>query len=95
VLGQLSKESSIAAKALMESSASDRDSSIQNVIRLTEVIAGEVYFASGVHQPGRESLPAIITRPEQTRFYHEADGFGSSDSMRWELAEIPIKLSFR
>jgi hypothetical protein len=32
-----------------------------------------VYFAAGVHQPERESLPAIITRPEQTRFYREAN----------------------
>jgi hypothetical protein len=68
----LSEESSTAARSLMESPASDRDSSIKDVIHLTEVIAGEVYFAAGVHQPGRESLPAIITRPEQTRFYHEA-----------------------
>ena len=73
LLKTLSKASSTAYRSLMESSASDRDSSIRDIIRLTEVIAGEVYFAAGVHQLGRESLPAIITRPEQTRFYHEAE----------------------
>jgi hypothetical protein len=73
LLKTLSKASSTASRSLMESSASDLDSSIRDIIRLTEVIAGEVYFAAGVHQLGRESLPAIITRPEQTRFYHEAE----------------------
>jgi hypothetical protein len=73
LLKTLSKESSTAARSLVESSASGPDSSIQDVIHLTEVIAGEVYFAAGVHQPERESLPAIITRPEQTRFYREAN----------------------
>ena len=40
---------------------------------LTSGIASELYFAAGAFQQGRESLPAVITRPEQTRLYWEAE----------------------
>jgi hypothetical protein len=42
-------------------------------VDLTSGIASELYFAAGAFQQGRESLPAVITRPEQTRLYWEAE----------------------
>ena len=40
---------------------------------LTSGIASELYFAAGAFQQVRESIPAVITRPEQTRLYWEAE----------------------
>ena len=48
---------------------------------LTSGIASELYFAAGAFQQGRESSPAVITRPEQTRLYWEAESV--IDDLSW------------
>jgi hypothetical protein len=78
ILKKLSAESSKIVRSLLQNkdqaqqSAVD-ESTVQSLLALADTIAGEVYFATGAHQPGRESLPPLITRPEQTRFYWEAE----------------------
>ena len=56
-----------------QQSSPQEESAVQSLLKLTHVIASEVYFASGALQTDRVSLPAIISRPEQTRFYWEAE----------------------
>jgi hypothetical protein len=80
VLKELSKESCEMVRSVLEKSKGKQQptteelAAAKSLLKLTNVIVGEMYFAAGAHQPGRESLPALITRPEQTRFYGEADG---------------------
>ena len=75
----LSRKSCEAVQTLLERSGEGKTSDSagqsagRSVLSLANAVASELYFASGAHQPGRESLPAIVTRPEQTRFYWETE----------------------
>lgn len=39
--------------------------------KLANIVAKEVFFASGAHQPNNFDMPSVIQRPEQERFYRE------------------------
>ena len=73
LLISLSKASCEALRSLLEDNSQDQqsrsrsESSSRSLFSLTNVIASELYFAAGAFQQGRVSLPAVITRPEQTR----------------------------
>lgn len=75
----LSKNSCDAVQALLENTNQEHTpdsaskSAERSVVSLANAIASELYFASGAHQPGRESHPAVVSRPEQTRFYWEVE----------------------
>lgn len=75
----LSRNSCEAVRALLEKTNQERepDSSSKSdgraLLSLASSIASELYFASGAHQLGRESLPAVVSRPEQKRFYWEVE----------------------
>jgi hypothetical protein len=79
LLRTLSKQSCDAVRSILDNgsqnqqSASHSESSSRSLFFLTNVIASELYFAAGAFQQGRVSLPAVITRPEQTRLYWEAE----------------------
>jgi hypothetical protein len=75
----LSRSSCEAVRALLEKISQEQEpdspskSDGRALLSLASSIASELYFASGAHQPGRESLPAVVSRPEQTRFYWEVE----------------------
>jgi hypothetical protein len=75
----LSKQSCDTARRLIEDNSQDQQSAAHNkssarsLVVLTSGIASELYYAAGAFQLGRESLPAVITRPEQTRLYWEVE----------------------
>ena len=80
LLRNLSKGSCNAVRSHLENSSnqdqqsrSRSESSSRSLFSLTNIIASELYFAAGAFQQGRMSLPAVITRPEQTRLYWEAE----------------------
>lgn len=80
LLRTLSKGSCNAVRSHLENSSnqdqqsrSRSESSSRSLFSLTNIIASELYFAAGAFQQGRMSLPAVITRPEQTRLYWEAE----------------------
>ena len=79
LLRALSKQSCDAVRSHLENSSQDQqirsgsESSARSLFSLANIIASELYFAAGAFQEGRMSLPAVITRPEQTRLYWEAE----------------------
>jgi hypothetical protein len=79
LLRVLSKQSCDAVRSHLENSSQDQqsrsrnESSSRSLFSLTNIIASELYFAAGAFQQERMSLPAVITRPEQTRLYWEAE----------------------
>lgn len=79
VFRDLSRNSCEAVRALLETTDHEQDSNSPSkhdgraLLSVATSIASELYFASGAHQPGRESLPAVISRPEQPRFYWEVE----------------------
>jgi hypothetical protein len=79
LLRALSKQSCDAVRSHLENSNKDQqfrsggESSSRSLFSLTNIIASELYFAAGAFQQERMSLPAVITRPEQTRLYWEAE----------------------
>jgi hypothetical protein len=79
LLRTLSKQSCDAVRSILDNgsqnqqSASHSESSSRSLFFLTNVIASGLYFAAGAFQQGRVSLPAVITRPEQTRLYWDAE----------------------
>jgi hypothetical protein len=79
LLRTLSKQSCDAVLSLLDSNSQNQElpsrseTSSRSLFLLTNVIASELYFAAGAFQQGRVSLPAVITRPEQSRLYWEAE----------------------